>query len=98
MKKSKFLIGLGSSVALLSVPLSGCSSTPAKPDAEATQVKQAQQQQAEANCGADHKDAKDGAKAEASCGAKAKAKDAEAKCGEGKCGEGKCAEGKCGQK
>lgn len=72
-KKSKFLVGLGSSVALLATPVIGCSSSPDAADEEPVEIQAEELEESEADCGA-----------EGDCGAK---DEAEAGCGaEGGCG------------
>lgn len=73
-KKTRFLVGLGSSVALLTTPLVGCSSGGDTVDDEpAQEIQEVEVEDSEASCGA-----------EGDCGA---ADDAEATCGaEGDCG------------
>jgi uncharacterized low-complexity protein len=82
MKKTNFLLGVGSTVALLAAPMiiSGCSSAPeAKADGGAMSAP-ADQKAGEGKCG-------EGKCGEGKCGDKGAEHKAE---GEGKCGEGKC--------
>lgn len=95
-KKTKFLIGLGSSVALLATPLAACGGSQATPDEAPAQVEQAEEtEEHEEKAEKEEEEAEKAEKEE-----EAEKAEAEASCGEGSCGddgEASCGEGSCGE-